>query len=408
MQIKIIDMLDDARTVAKHEGKTVFCEGGSIGEIIEAEKIKEKKNIIFARKIKTIQDSPYKTIPLCPHFYECSGCSTQDISYEKELELKSNSVTNKLQRIAKLDIDTVDIQSESEYAYRNKVDLKVEKGKLGYYDRKTHNLTSITTCKIASKPIDQLINWLTTQNLSKTSKIKIRSNYLDQIQISMDDYDDTLLQELKNNPQIVEIYRISKKFELIHRKTQFIDKIGELKFIISPNSFFQVNKYNTKLLYDIAKDFLNKNADDKILDLYCGIGTTTMYIADNPNTVGVEIVKDAVEDANQNKKLNNLDTIKFIHESSENVIDKLIKEDFNVALVDPPRKGLDEKVTNAIIKSTIDKLVYISCDPATLARDLKIFTENGFTVEKIKAVDMFSKTMHVESVVLMTRVAPTK
>ena len=326
----------------------------------------------------------------------------QDITYEKELEIKKNSVLNKLQRIAKLDIQDVDILTNCEYYYRNKVDLKVEKGKLGYYNRKTHNLTQISTCKIASKAINQMINWFKNQDLNGVSEIKIRSNYNDEIQISMDYLSDEMLENLKFVGSIVEIYAKNKNFDLIYRKKQFVDKIGDLSFIISPKSFFQVNKYNTSLLYDTAKQMMNAEANDRILDLYCGIGTTTMYIGNGNNTIGVEVIKDAVKDANENKKLNNLENIQFIEEKSENVVGKLTQEHFDVILVDPPRKGMDEKVVDAIIKSTAKKLVYISCDPATLARDLKALTENGFEVRDVKLVDMFAKTMHVEAAILMT------
>ncbi|MBS5942093.1 MAG: 23S rRNA (uracil(1939)-C(5))-methyltransferase RlmD [Finegoldia magna] len=403
MKLELIDMIDDGRCVAKYEGKTVFVDGGSVGEIIEAKKTKEKKNLIFATKIKTIQQSPFKTEPLCPHFNECDGCSMQDITYEKELEIKKNSVLNKLQRIAKLDVKDVDILTNAEYYYRNKVDLKVESGKLGYYNRKTHNLTQISTCKIASKAINQMINWLENQDLKGISEIKIRSNYNDEIQISMDYVSDEMLENLKSVESIVEIYAKNKNFDLIYRKKQFVDKIGDLSFMISPKSFFQVNQYNTSLLYDTAKQMMNATANDRILDLYCGIGTTTMYIGNGNNTIGVEVVKDAVKDANQNKKLNNLQSIQFIEEKSENVVGKLTKEHFDIILVDPPRKGMDEKVVEAIIKSTAKKLVYISCNPATLARDLKLLTENGFVVGNVKLVDMFQKTTHVEAIALIQK-----
>ena len=361
----------------------------------------ERKFFILSHLV--LQPSPHKQEPLCPHYYECDGCSMQDITYEKELEIKKNSVLNKLQRIAKLDIKDVDILTNAEYYYRNKVDLKVENGKLGYYNRKTHNLTQISTCKIASKAINEMINWLENQDLNGVSEIKIRSNYNDEIQISMDYLSDEMLENLKSVESIVEIYAKKKNFDLVYRKKQFVDKIGDLSFIISPKSFFQVNKYNTSLLYDTAKQMMNAEANDRILDLYCGIGTTTMYIGNGNNTIGVEVVKDAVKDANQNKKLNNLESIQFIEEKSENVVGKLTKEHFDIILVDPPLKGMDEKVVEAIIKSTAKKLVYISCDPATLSRDLKMLTENGFAVRDVKLVDMFAKTMHVETVVLLSK-----
>lgn len=168
----------------------------------------------------------------------------------------------------------------------------------------------------------------------------------------MDYLSDEMLENLKSVESIVEIYAKNKNFDLVYRKKQFVDKIGDLSFIISPKSFFQVNKYNTSLLYDTAKQMMNAEANDRILDLYCGIGTTTMYIGNGNNTIGVEVVKDAVKDANENKKLNNLQSIQFIEEKSENVVGKLTQEHFDIILVDPPRKGMDEKVVDAIIKST--------------------------------------------------------
>ncbi|MDY6065725.1 MAG: class I SAM-dependent RNA methyltransferase [Finegoldia sp.] len=407
MEIEIIDITEDGRAIGKYDGKTVFCQGGIYGEVLECQEVSSKKNIIFAQKTKTIKKSPYKIRPVCPYAEECDGCSFQDLDYKAEKFLKEKSVKNKLKRIANVEpkkLEALKIDTEVCDHYRNKVDLKVVHKKLGYYNRKSHELVPIRKCQIASQAINKIIEKLNDMNLSKIKNIKIRSNYKDQVQISLDYLDDYLLSELKKIDSIIEIYDSSEgNYKLIFQKEEFVDKIGDLKFKIQAPSFFQVNIYNSKVLYDKAKALINLKENDKVLDLYCGIGTTTAYLAGENPATGVEVVKAAVEDANYNKKLNILSNIDFICAKSESVIDKLIKDDYTTVILDPPRKGLDKKVTQAINKSSINKVLYISCNPATLARDLKLFKDGGFELKGLDIVDMFARTLHVETIVLMSR-----
>ena len=181
--------------------------------------------------------------------------------------------------------------------------------------------------------------------------------------------------------------------------------IGNYKFEISPKSFFQINKFQTEKLYNVAKEYLGVNENGVLLDLYSGIGTTSIYFSENfKKVIGVEVVKDSITDSKRNLKLNGITNVEFVYGKSEDKIKKLINQyQVDVISVDPPRKGLDRKVIETIIQSNIKKVVYISCNSSTLSRDVKVFLENGFKISKLKAVDMFSKTPHVESVAVLKK-----
>lgn len=192
----------------------------------------------------------------------------------------------------------------------------------------------------------------------------------------------------------------------VYQKKHFIDMIGNYKFEISPKSFFQINKFQTEKLYNVAKEYLGVNKNSVLLDLYSGIGTTSIYFSENfKKVIGVEVVKDSITDSKRNLKLNGITNVEFVYGKSEDKIKKLINQyQVDVISVDPPRKGLDRKVIETIIQSNIKKVVYISCNSSTLSRDVKVFLENGFKISKLKAVDMFSKTPHVECIALIQRV----
>ena len=197
---------------------------------------------------------------------------------------------------------------------------------------------------------------------------------------------------------------IMKNTILVHRKREYQDNIDNIQFKISPRSFFQTNSLMTGELYKEAVRQMNLTGEEKLLDLYCGIGSTTLYFAKySKEVIGVEVVKDAVEDANLNAELNEIDNVKFILGKSEDKISKYLK-DVDILVVDPPRKGLDKKVIEEVPKSNIEKIMYISCNPSTLARDVALFKEIGFKVREVKLVDMFSNNLHVECIALIQRV----
>ena len=410
--IQIIDILQDGRGVARTEGKTVFVENAVYGETLDAEIIAEKKNFLEARKINTKIKSNYQRRPPCPYFYECGGCSIMDINYETQIKLKKNLIKNALKKSASIVLDDLEIVASPEFRYRNKIRLQVDKdGGLNYLETYSKKMVRIKDCLIANKMI--------SENLSDIEKISIDVNQKFEgiiEEISIRASKNNILLNLNGNFDNRAIAYIKEKYSnsiyninllvgrglIIISGSGYLDyKIGQKEFKISTNDFYQVNDYQIEKLYKIAREFLGEN--QKLLDLYCGSATSSMSINDD-NIVGVEINKNAIKDAKENAKRNGLRDYKFIAKNAKFIDSNFIKkEKIDAVTVDPPRAGLDKEVVKTIANSGIDKIVYISCNPQTLARDIKRFVDRGYKLEKIKAVDMFPQTMHVETVVLMTR-----
>lgn len=410
--IQIIDILQDGRGVARTEGKTVFVENAVYGETLDAEVTAEKKNFLEARKINTKIKSDYQRKPPCPYFYECGGCSIMDINYETQIKLKKNLIKNALKKSASIVLDDLEIVASPEFRYRNKIRLQVDKdGGLNYLETYSNKMVKIEDCLIANKKI--------SKNLSKIEEISrdINQKFAAIIEeMSIRASENKILLNLQGNFDNKSIAYIKEKYSnstysinlLIGRDLITISgegyldyKIGQKEFKISTNDFYQVNDYQIENLYKIAREFLDQN--QKLLDLYCGSATSSMSINDD-HIVGVEINKNAIKDAKENAKRNKLKDYKFIAKNAKFIDSNFIKkEKINAVTVDPPRAGLDKEVVKTIADAGIEKIVYISCNPQTLARDIKRFMDRGYKLEKMKAVDMFPQTMHVETVVLMTR-----
>lgn len=410
--IKIIDILQDGRGVARTDGKTVFVENAVYGETLDAKIIAEKKNFLEARKINTKIKSDYQRKPPCPYFYECGGCSIMDINYETQIDLKKNLIKNAIKKSAGIVLEDVEIIESQEFRYRNKIRLQVdEDGGLNYLETYSKKMVKIEDCLIANKKI--------SKNLSKIEDISmdINQKFSTSIEeISIRASENNSLLNLQGNFDNKSIAYIKEKYSnsiysinlLIGRDLITISgegyldyKIGQKEFKISANDFYQVNDYQIEDLYGVAREFLGKN--QKLLDLYCGSATSSMSINDD-HIVGVEINKNAIKDAKENAERNKLKDYKFIAKNAKFIDSNFIKkEKIDAVTVDPPRAGLDKDVVKTIANSDIEKIVYISCNPQTLARDIKRFMDRGYELEKIKAVDMFPQTMHVETVVLMTR-----
>lgn len=430
--LEIIDITEEGKGVAKASGRVYFVENASLGEVIDAKITKEKKNFMEAAKTRTLKQSPYFVEPICPYFDNCDGCTTMNLSYEKELELKVQMVKDKLERIGKTKVDDIDIiKCPNRKHFRNKIELKVNaRGELGYYLSRSHSLVSIDKCIVAGENTNKLIPVIEEKikefglkgydRKSKSGEIKnitIRENKLGELQVTLtisklNKKVEKLFLKLMEEENIIEIhysinkdpcYEIMKNTVLVNRKRKYKDKIENLQFNISPRSFFQTNSIMTKELYKEAVRQMNLTGEEKLLDLYCGIGSTSIYFAQYAKEViGVEVVKDAVDDAVLNAELNEIDNVKFILGKSEDKISKYLK-DVDILVADPPRKGLDKKVIEEVSKSNIEKIMYISCNPSTLARDVALFKEIGFMIREVKLVDMFSNNLHVECVVLMSR-----
>ena len=410
--IKIIDVLQDGRGVARTEGKTVFVENAVYGETLDAKIIAEKKNFLEARKINTKIKSDYQRKPPCPYFYECGGCSIMDINYETQIELKKNLIINAIRKSTKIELSDLEIVKSPEFRYRNKIRLQVDKnGGLNYLETYSKKLVKIYDCLIANEKISE--NLARIEKITKDinqkftvsiKEITIRANENDILLNFQGNFDNNTIAYIKekHSTSNYSINLLTARDLITISGESYLDyKIGQKEFKISANDFYQVNDYQIENLYTLAREFLGN--EQKLLDLYCGSATSSMSINDD-RIIGVEINKNAIKDAKENAIRNKLKDYKFIAKNAKFIDSNFIKkEKIDAVTVDPPRAGLDKEVVKTIANADIEKIVYISCNPQTLARDIKRFMDKGYELKKIKAADMFPQTMHVETVVLMSR-----
>lgn len=410
--IKIIDVLQDGRGVARTEGKTVFVENAVYGETLDAKIIAEKKNFLEARKINTKIKSDYQRKPPCPYFYECGGCSIMDINYETQIELKKNLIINAIRKSTKIELSDLEIVKSPEFRYRNKIRLQVDKnGGLNYLETYSKKLVKIYDCLIANEKISE--NLARIEKITKDinqkftvsiKEITIRANENDILLNFQGNFDNNTIAYIKEkySTSNYSINLLTARDLITISGESYLDyKIVQKEFKISANDFYQVNDYQIENLYTLAREFLGN--EQKLLDLYCGSAISSMSINDD-RIIGVEINKNAIKDAKENAIRNKLKDYKFIAKNAKFIDSNFIKkEKIDAVTVDPPRAGLDKEVVKTIANADIEKIVYISCNPQTLARDIKRFMDKGYELKKIKAVDMFPQTMHVETVVLMSR-----
>lgn len=407
--IKIIDILQDGRGVGKAESKVYFIDGASYGETCDIEISKENKNFIEAKKLKTTQKSCHYTQPPCPYYYECGGCTIMDINYQQQLKLKENLIKNAIKKTCKIDLDQIEIIPSRQLHYRNKIRLQVDKnGNLAYNKTSSNDLVAIEDCLLANEHIRKNLPQIQkiSQEINKKfgriiKEISIRSNG-EKILLNIYTKDEkTLYNYLKDNVKDFNINLINKKFTLTIGDDYLIHRVKDKKFKISKDDFFQVNDSQIENLYSEASQFLEK--DKKLLDLFCGSGISSMALT-NDHIVGIEINKSAIKDAIENAKANGLKDYKFIAKNANYIDQKFIeKEKIGTVAIDPPRAGLDKEIIKTLAKTQIANIIYISCNPQTLARDIKRFMEKGYELKKIKAVDMFAQSMHVETIALIQK-----
>lgn len=363
-EVTIIDYDHQGRGMARINDKIVFIPNTMIDEIVKIKITKDKKKYMEAEVVEFIKESPDRVKGICPYYKTCGGCDILHLQYIEQLEYKQNKIKNIVSRYLKEDIKINNIiPSDKQFNYRNKVTLQVDKNKIGYYSKKTNNITPIKKCLLIDDKLNNYISYIDKAN----EQIILRTNGTD---------------VLDNNDNFI------------------IKTIGKYKYLVSLKSFFQINDNVTYKMYEKIKEYCAATKEDNILDLYCGTGTIGIYLSENCNKVlGIEINKQAIRDANKNKELNNINNIEFIAEDVSKVINK-IKFNPTIVVVDPPRAGLDEKTIKEIIKMAPHTLVYVSCDPMTLMRDLNIL-KYYFNIKEITPFDMFPNTYHVESVVLL-------
>ena len=442
--VDIVDIGQGGVGVGKHEGFTVFVEGGLVQDKLKVKINKSKKNYAVGDIVNIIEKSPFRVDRICSDkLKDCGGCQIQELDYQKQLDIKTNEVKQVISRIGKLENVVIHetIGMEEPMRYRNKAQFPIQKYgeevNIGFYKKKSHDVIPTDSCIIQHEINDKIMRIIKTYikayNVSiydeathtgvlrhLVTKIGFTTNevmvvlvvngrklpYLNELASVLEEnvpgFKTLVINENREKTNVI----LGKTNRVVYGEGKINDYIGNLVFEISPLSFFQVNPVQTEVLYNKALEYANLKENDTVFDIYCGIGTISLFLAQKATKVyGIEIIEDAIKDANINAKLNNLDNVEFYVGKAEEVVPKMYKEGktANVVVVDPPRKGCDEKVLDTIISMSPDRVVYVSCNPSTLARDLGYLNEKGYKTVEIQPVDMFPQTMHVECVAMIVK-----
>lgn len=393
-----IEKLDNlGRGIAKVNNKIVFVDNALPDEVVDIEIIKDKKNYSLAKNNKLLKKSIYRR-KVCPYSEFCGGCDLINLEYNKQLEYKSKKIEELIKRNFNNDIKINSIIYDKDFSYRNKILLHISQDKLGFFEQMSNNIIDIEKCLLVNGKANNLIKsirkFIKNNKKLKSVVIRISSNGDTMLIFNGDSLENKILEYFS----IVDVIVLNNKTI----KGQFIkERLGDKEFLIYPNSFFQVNMFNTLNLYNEVRRMTYNKRYDNILDLYCGTGTIGIFLSDiATSVVGIEIIEDAVIAAKRNADINNIENIKFICGRVEDYIDRF--NNIDLIIVDPPRSGLDKKTINNIKRINPKEIIYVSCDPMTLVRDLKELEEEYVTKE-ITPVDMFPNTHHVECVCLLCR-----
>ena len=391
MRISVKKMDHLGRGIGYNEGKVIFIPKAIPGDVVDIEITNSYKKYDIGKIIEIIEPSNERIDVGCSYYYECGGCHISNLKYFNQVNFKKDKVIDMFKRYLNKEIVPRVISSEKDFEYRNKITYQVRNGKIGLVDI-NNNFIEIDKCLLVSDRVNKLLSILKKEDLSKAIKIVIREcdNGLI-LSITGDIKIDNLINEC------LEIYINGKKK---YSKEEGYLYIGNLKYRVSDKSFFQINTSNICHLYDEVIRYGEFTGNERVVDLYCGVGSISLYISKYVKSVlGIEIVKEAIDDANYNKKINKIDNAIFICSDVAKIIDDKIECD--TLIVDPPRAGLDKHTKSVINNSNIKKVIYVSCDPMTLVRDLKDL--DMYNLEKISIVDMFPQTCHVECVSILHR-----
>lgn len=444
LTVVIEDMGHDGEGIGKAEGYTLFIKDAVIGDTVEAKIMKAKKNYGYARLMRVLNPSPYRVEPKCPCARACGGCQLQFLSYEKQLEFKKNKVKGNLERIGgfgQVEIEKV-IGMEKPWRYRNKAQFPVGKNKdgeiiTGFYAGRTHSIIPNRNCYLGAEVNEEILNqviaYMTDNHVEPYEEaggkglvrhILIRNGFkTGEIMVCIIANGRTLpkvnnlIERLQTIPGMTSIsLNVNTKRNNVILGDEVItlwgqetisDYIGDIKFEISPLSFYQVNPVQTEKLYGTALEYAGLTGKETVWDLYCGIGTISLFLAQKAKQVyGVEIVPPAIEDAKRNARRNGIENAEFYVGKAEEVLPQKYEEEgirADVIVVDPPRKGCELEVLDTMLHMKPERIVYVSCDSATLARDLKILCEKEYQIEKVAVCDMFGNSVHVETVCKLVR-----
>ena len=389
MIVKIDKLSHEMRGITKIDNKITFIDNTLPGEVVNIKITKQKKNINEGRVISILEESKDREVPICPYYNECGGCNISHINYEKSLLYKKEIVKDIIKRYSNIEVNPEIISDNNRYNYRNKITLRVKNNKLSLIGESPIN---IDYCYLVNENINKIIKILNTIKLKEVEEVIIKGTTEIMVIIKGNIEEEELKNKLKRN-----VSSIILNNKRIYGKDYITIKVEDYTYAIYPESFFQVNTNMISKLYDKVSTYAGSGKS--LLDLYCGAGTIGIYLSKNFNKIiGIEKNKDAIISANKNKELNNIKNIKFYCKEA-NQIEK-IEED--VLIVDPPRSGLDKITIEKIMLSKVKKIVYVSCNPITLARDLNILKEK-YTLKDITLFDMFPNTSHVECVSVLHR-----
>ena len=447
-QVLIEDMGNDGEGIGHVQGMTVFVKDAVVGDLAEVKIVKVKKNIAYGRLMKLITPSPYRVEPVCDKAKRCGGCTMQQVSYEQQLEYKWNKVKNCLQRIGKMEnveaiMEKPAYGMDNPFHYRNKAQFPVGRDKngnvvIGFYAGRSHDIIDTESCAIGAPVNDQIVaivrsfiedNHISTYD-EETGRglvrhILIRVGFTTkEIMVCLVTngnklpHSEALIDELVKiegmtsiclNVNMENTNRIlGDKCITLWGQSYITDYIGDIKYQISPLSFYQVNPVQTNVLYNKALEYADLSGDETVWDMYCGIGTISLFLAQKAKKVyGVEIVPQAIDDARHNAEINGITNAEFFVGKAEEVVPDIYKKGgdgshADVVVVDPPRKGCDQVLLDTLVHMAPERIVYVSCDPATLARDVKILQEKGYVARKVAVVDQFCHSGHIETVVKLS------
>ena len=445
--LEIVDCGTDGEGIGKADGFTVFVKDAVIGDTVKAKIMKAKKNYGYGRLMEILKPSPYRVEPVCPSARQCGGCQLQAVSYEEQKVFKEKKLRGHLERIGgfhDLPMEPL-IGMDEPYHYRNKAQFPVGRNKegriiTGFYAGRTHAIIENRDCTLGipqnKDVLDRVIAHMEKYNIAPydemTGKGLVRHIFVrygfftGELMVCLIingqelPHQKELIEKLCEIPGMTSIsLNINKKRNnvILGEKVKTIwgqefitDKIGDISYEISPLSFFQVNPKQTWKLYSKALEYADLHGEETVWDLYCGIGTISLFLAQKARFVrGVEIVPAAIEDAKRNAKINNIENVEFFVGKAEEVLPREYEKNgvyADVIVVDPPRKGCDEMLLKTILKMQPKRVVYVSCDSATLARDLRFLCDNGYELKKVCGVDQFPQTVHVETVVLLSQQKP--
>ena len=445
--LEIEDCGIDGEGIGKADGFTVFVKDAVIGDTVTAKIIKAKKNYGYGRLMEVLKPSPYRVEPKCEFARQCGGCQLQALSYDQQLVFKTNKVKGHLERIGGFtDIPMEPIIGMDElFHYRNKAQFPVgrnKEGKIvtGFYAGRTHNIIENRDCALGvaenKEVLDRVIAHMEKYGIEPYNEatgkglvrhVLIRYGYFTKevmvcliLNGNKIPKEEQFVKSLCEIPGMTSItINVNKKhsnvilgeeIRLLWGQEYITDRIGDISYRISPLSFYQVNPMQTQKLYAKALEYADLHGQETVWDLYCGIGTISLFLAQKAKFVrGVEIVPAAIENAKENAKLNGLENTEFFVGKAEEVLPREYKKNgvyADVIVVDPPRKGCDETLLETMIEMNPERIVYVSCDSATLARDLKYLCERGYELRKVCPVDQFGMTVHVETVVLLSHKKP--